>query len=103
MKQDETYKVKIDNFDINGYGVAHINGQVVFVEGAIEGETVIAKITNPKKKYSFAETEKIIEKSPLRQEPECKYYEYCGGCDMISGRRFKTASACPPPPSVPST
>jgi 23S rRNA (uracil1939-C5)-methyltransferase len=83
MNLGETYKVKIDNFDINGYGVAHIDGQVVFVEGAMEGETVICKITNPKRKYSFAEAIKILEPSKDRIEPLCPYYEYCGGCDMM--------------------
>jgi 23S rRNA (uracil1939-C5)-methyltransferase len=83
MNLGETYKVKIDNFDINGYGVAHIDGQVVFVEGAMEGETVICKITNPKRKYSFAEAIKILEPSKDRVEPSCPYYEYCGGCDMM--------------------
>ena len=71
MNLGETYKVKIDNFDINGYGVAHIDGQVVFVEGAMEGETVICKITNPKRKYSFAEAIKILEPSKDRIEPLC--------------------------------
>ena len=83
MNMGETYKVKIDNFDINGYGVAHIDKQVVFVSGAMDGETVICKITNPKKKYSFAETVKILEPSKDRVEPKCPYYEYCGGCDMM--------------------
>ena len=37
MELNETFKVKIDSFDINGYGVCHIDKKIVFVEGAMEG------------------------------------------------------------------
>ena len=83
MKIGETYKVLIDNFDINGYGVAHIDSKVVFVEGAVEGETVIAKITSVHKRFIFAECIRVLDVSPKRKEPECPYYKYCGGCDMM--------------------
>ena len=48
MELNETFKVKIDSYDINGYGVCHIDKKIVFVEGAMEGETVIIKI-----RYTF--------------------------------------------------
>ena len=41
MKENDIYKVKIESFDINGYGVAHIDSRVVFVLGAVVDEEVL--------------------------------------------------------------
>ena len=75
--------MKIESFDVNGYGVAKYDNKVVFVMGAMEGEEVIAKVVNVHKKYAFAEVVTILTKSKDRVEPKCPYYEYCGGCDMM--------------------
>ena len=83
MKLDETFKVKIDSFDINGYGVCHIDKKIVFVEGAMEGEEVIIKITAIHSKFCFAETIKILSKSEHRIESKCPYSSLCGGCDLL--------------------
>ena len=83
MKENETYKVTIESFDINGFGVTHVDSKIVFVIGGVEGEEDIIKIINVHKKYAFAKLERILTPSVKRVEPECPYYEYCGGCDMM--------------------
>lgn len=83
MKEKETYKVTIESFDINGYGVCHIDSKIVFVIGAVIDEEVIVEIINVHKKYAFAKLVRILKESPLRVKPDCPYYKYCGGCDMM--------------------
>lgn len=83
MEIGKIYKVEIEDFDINGYGVSHIESKVVFVKGALKGETVTLKIENIHKKYAFAEVVDILVASEDRTKPECPYYELCGGCDMM--------------------
>ncbi|MBR6072570.1 MAG: 23S rRNA (uracil(1939)-C(5))-methyltransferase RlmD [Acholeplasmatales bacterium] len=83
MKEKETYKVTIESFDINGYGVCHIDSKIVFVIGAVIDEEVIVEIINVHKKYAFAKLVRILKESPLRVEADCPYYKYCGGCDMM--------------------
>ena len=83
MKEKELYKVKIESFDRNGYGVAHIDSKIVFVIGAVKDEEVLCEIVNVHKKYAFAKIKEILKESSLRVEPECPYYKYCGGCDMM--------------------
>ena len=63
MNIGDTFKVNIDSFDINGYGVCHIDKKVIFVEEALEGEVVIIEITSIHKKFCFAKAIKILEKS----------------------------------------
>ena len=83
MVVDETYKVLIESYDVNGYGVCHINDLVVFVYNALVGEEVICKITNAHKRYAFAECIKVLKRSEHRIEPVCPYYGLCGGCDLM--------------------
>lgn len=84
MELDQTYKLSIEGYDVNGYGVAHHDNKVVFVEGACKDEVVIARATSVHKKYSFAKTERILgDSSKDRITPACPYYDYCGGCDLL--------------------
>ena len=83
MNIGDTFKVNIDSFDINGYGVCHIDKKVIFVEEALEGEVVIIEITSIHKKFCFAKAIKILEKSKNRIESPCVYSKVCGGCDMM--------------------
>lgn len=80
---EKTYKVIIESYDINGYGVCHIDNKVIFVEKALKDEEVIIEITNEHKKYAFAVVKKILKKSPNRIEEICPYAKYCGGCDLM--------------------
>jgi tRNA/tmRNA/rRNA uracil-C5-methylase (TrmA/RlmC/RlmD family) len=66
MELNETFKVTIDSYDINGYGVCHINKKIDCAEGALLGETVIIKITDIHKNFCCAKKIKGLEKSEHR-------------------------------------
>lgn len=83
MEVGKTYKVLIEGYDMNGYGVCHIDNKVVFVEGAMKDEWVICEITHTHKKYSFAKMQRYLNKADDRIEPKCPYYTLCGGCDLL--------------------
>lgn len=83
MEINETYKLTINGYDMNGYGVAKLDNKVIFVEKAMDGEVVIAKITNVHKKYAFAVMIKLLSPSKNRIEPLCPYSQLCGGCDLL--------------------
>ncbi len=83
MKLDDEYKVIIESFDVNGYGVCHIEGRVVFVEYALEGEEVIIKITNIHKKYCFAKAIKLLKASPHRIMSLDEINNLAGEADLI--------------------
>jgi len=77
------YEVKITSEENMGRGVGKINDKVVFVSNALKDEIVLVKITEEKKKYSLGIATKILEKSKNRCEPQCKYYDKCGGCHIM--------------------
>ncbi|HRF70783.1 MAG TPA: 23S rRNA (uracil(1939)-C(5))-methyltransferase RlmD [Candidatus Pelethenecus sp.] len=83
MEEKKSYKLHIESYDMNGLGVAKLEEKIVFVSGALKGETVLAELTNVHKKYAFAKTIKVISPSMQRILSPCSYYEGCGGCDLL--------------------
>jgi len=75
-------EIEITGMAHEGQGVGRINGLAVFVEGALKGEKVLARIEKVSKNYAIARAERIILTSPERVEPPCPYAENCGGCSL---------------------
>jgi len=73
-------KVHIESTAFKGYGVARINGKVVFVPYTVAGDEAWIEIVEEKKKYSMGRLIQIIEPSHWRTNPPCPYFGTCGGC-----------------------
>lgn len=81
----ETEFNNIEIIDISdvGRGIGRSsNGLIVFVENAVPGDIVNARITKKKKNYLNAVVSDIVSPSPFRITPECPYAEVCGGCAL---------------------
>ncbi|MDR2656192.1 MAG: TRAM domain-containing protein, partial [Oscillospiraceae bacterium] len=61
-------------------GVARVDGFVWFVNGALPGERVRARVIKPGARSCVARVMDIIEPSRDRVSPPCPYYARCGGC-----------------------
>lgn len=72
----------IESLDLEARGVARREGKVVFVDGALPGEKVLARIVRQKASYDTARMERIIKPSSQRVEPGCPHFGMCGGCAM---------------------
>lgn len=84
MTINKNQKVKLNIIDMNndGYGIAKVNGEVVFVPYALPNETVEATIINTKNKFAIAKVNKILSPSAHRVEAKCPYFGKCGGCSL---------------------
>ena len=82
LRQDQIYTGTVEGYSSDGYGIVRLDGAVVFVPGAVRGETVEVKITKVMKTAAAGRIVKIRKPSPERAEPECPYYGRCGGCDF---------------------
>ena len=66
-----------------GAALARIDGRVVFVEGAIPGETVEAEVTHRRKDFWRAQATAVLDPAASRVEPPCPYFKAgCGGCQL---------------------
>lgn len=72
----------IEKFGAFGEGVAHDEGKVIFITGALPGEEVLATPTLVKKSFTKAKLNKVLSPSKDRVKPPCKYFYRCGGCGL---------------------
>ena len=81
-------KLFIKSLDMDARGVGHMEnedgsqGKVVFVEGALPGETVSFTSFKKKKNWEMARMDALHHESPMRVQPKCVHFEMCGGCSM---------------------
>ena len=80
FKIGDRLALKIHDIAFGGEGVARVDEFVVFVPFVIVGETVEAEITEVKKNFARGKLSRVIEASPERVVPECRYFAACGGC-----------------------
>ena len=78
-----TITFKIHNIGHNGEGIGSYEGFTFFVEGALPGEMVEAEIIKQHKNYGRARLKKILQSSPQRVEPSCRFFGQCGGCQIM--------------------
>ncbi|MCC7040158.1 MAG: 23S rRNA (uracil(1939)-C(5))-methyltransferase RlmD [Burkholderiales bacterium] len=72
----------VESLDQEGRGVAHHDGKVTFVEGALPGEVVDAEIVRDKTTYATARVVRVREPSASRVTPPCPHFGVCGGCTL---------------------
>ncbi len=75
-------RLEITGVTSDGSGISRTDSGVIFVQGALPGEKVLAKIVSRKKDFMIADTVSIEEASSGRAAPKCKYYGRCGGCQL---------------------
>ncbi len=75
-----TQPLVIESLDQEGRGVAHHDGKVIFVEGALPGERVQHASYRRKESYEQAHASRILVPSPYRVKPQCRWFGICGGC-----------------------
>ena len=77
----ERLTLAVTALDAEGRGVArNAQGKVVFVDGALPGETVEAQPLHGKRSFDVARAVSVLHESSARREPRCPYFGVCGGC-----------------------
>ena len=72
----------IESLDHEGRGIAHVDGKVVFIEGALPGEAVDYVSYRRKPSYEKAHVLRVLRASSQRVVPSCPHFGTCGGCSM---------------------
>ena len=74
--------IKVESLDQEGRGIAHADGKVIFINGALPGELVTYAPYLKKPKYELAQLQQVLQPSFARTEPRCRHYGICGGCSI---------------------
>lgn len=97
IKRGSELDVTIESFADRGKSLARVDGFVVFVPGAVPGDTARIRIGRRKKHHAEAQLLELLSPSDLRIEPRCRYAMSCGGCkwqhvDYTAQRAMKRQS-----------
>ena len=82
IRKNQEYIVDIIDNGYEGEGIAKIDTFTIFIPGAIKGEKVKIIIVKVLSSHAFGKIIEIMEPSKDRQEPDCKTYKRCGGCNL---------------------
>ena len=82
LHRGDPLQVSIETATIDGSGVARVDGQVVFVPGALPGERCSVRIAHVGRSAVFAQLLSVLTPSAHRVEPDCPYFPLCGGCAL---------------------
>lgn len=91
LKKNQIFETTIENLSSDGSGVAHVEGQAVFVPGAAPGDVIRCRIVKALKSYAFGRIDAILAPGPGRVAPDCAVCTPCGGCGL---RHLSYATEC---------
>lgn len=74
------FTAEVTGLSHEGRGVARVDGKVVFVSGALPGESVLAQLSGRNRHFDEARTVQVLTASPDRVTPRCAHFEQCSGC-----------------------
>jgi 23S rRNA (uracil1939-C5)-methyltransferase len=80
--QRELAEADISGLSHEGRGIAHLDGQTIFIHGALPGERVRFRYLRRRRGISEGELLEVLQASPERITPPCPHFGVCGGCDL---------------------
>lgn len=80
-------ELQVESLDLEAQGVTHnAEGKVVFIDGALPGETVLAQTVRRKNQWEQATLQAVLRESSQRVQPACPHFGLhdgaCGGCKL---------------------
>ena len=78
----EILTVDVEKLSNLGYGIAKLDGYVIFIEGACPGDVVKIKLGKKNKNFANAKILEIIKPSIDRVTPVCPMQKICGACQL---------------------
>src|SRR6266436_6531806 len=73
-------RLSIEKLVYGGDGLAHADGNTVFVPYVLPGEEVRATAKSKKKKLIWAQLVEVTSASEQRGKAQCPHFQTCGGC-----------------------
>jgi 23S rRNA (uracil1939-C5)-methyltransferase len=73
-------RLSIEKLVYGGNGLAHADGNTVFVPYVLPGEVVRAGVKSKKKKLAWTQLLEVTSPAAGRIVPRCPHFQTCGGC-----------------------
>jgi len=80
--KNQIERVRIEGYTSEGAGVAHIDGQALFIPGTVRGDDCTVRVVNTRSRFAWGRLEELHTPSPYRSPADCRAYPACGGCAL---------------------
>ncbi len=80
FKKGQVLEFEVTDLAFGGKGLAKLDGFALFVDQAVPGDQVSARVIKMKKNYAEARILELLRPSGHRIPPPCQYSGHCGGC-----------------------
>ncbi len=80
MKKGQELELVVEKLAFGGKALAKVEGFVVFLDRALPGQTVRARIVGRKRRFAEARVVEVLKQAPNHVEPFCTHFGFCGGC-----------------------
>ena len=82
MAKGEIFEARVESIAAGGAGLARVGGKSVFIEFTAPGDRIRGRIETEHKNWATGELLEVLEPSPQRARPLCRYFGLCGGCSL---------------------
>ncbi len=82
VQKGQEIDLDIDGLAFGGQGIGRFNDMVVFVDRAIPGQRIRARVYRLRQSYAEARLLEVVRQSSLYTEPACTHFGECGGCAL---------------------
>lgn len=80
--KNQILRLTIESLSSDGNGVAHWDGQAIFIPGTAPGDVADVRIVKPMKSYAFGRLEALLSPGAGRIPVDCPAAGPCGGCGL---------------------
>ena len=94
VKKGQMIEVDVMDLALGGKGLTRIDGMAVFIDQAVPGDRVQARIVKKRKQYAEARVVQLIRPSEDRVPAPCEYSGFCGGCKWQCARAALPTRRC---------
>lgn len=81
--KNSIHTLTVSGYASDGESVGRVDGRVVFVKNALDGETCAVRLLKVGKTAAWGKIETLTAPSPNRCAPACPVYGRCGGCALM--------------------
>lgn len=79
---NEIFEGEVLTLSSEGFGILRQNDLVIFVPFTAPGDKIRYRIEKQKKNFAIGILIEVLEASPNRIQPLCRYFGRCGGCQL---------------------
>ncbi len=73
-------ELTVERLAFGGKAIARVEGLVVFLDHALPGQRVKARIVKRRRQHAEARVLEVVSPSSGQREPLCMHFGFCGGC-----------------------